>query len=114
RAAVEVAGIANVATAQPQRGRGLATALLTNTVSLLAERDFGFSALLPYSYGFYRPLGWELATTQRRLRVPRCALPSFSESRQVRKALSSDLEEMESLHAEQTRFQTGRCLRGSA
>src|SRR5262249_44775979 len=60
-AVVEVAGIANVATLLSHRKRGCASQLLKDTVKLLCNRGYGFAALLPYSYEFYRPFGWETA-----------------------------------------------------
>src|SRR5258708_31574101 len=64
KALVDVAGIANVATLQSHRGRGFAKSLLVDTVSLLRKRDFSLAALLPYSYDFYRRIGWETAGIQ--------------------------------------------------
>src|SRR5262245_33634849 len=58
-ARVRVAGIANVATRQSHRGKGYASQLLCGTIPSLYERGYGLSALLPYSYEFYRRLGWE-------------------------------------------------------
>src|SRR5437660_6973410 len=87
KAIVRVAGIANVATRQSHQGKGYATRLLAATIPTLRERGFGFSALLLYSYGFYRRLGWELAGTQYKLTARPSALPFYREARYVRNAL---------------------------
>ena len=57
--AMPMAGVAGVKTAPEARGRGVATALLTELLSLLPERGYPISALYPSTPGVYRSLGWE-------------------------------------------------------
>jgi predicted acetyltransferase len=110
-ALVDVAGIANVATLQAHRGRGCASCLLTDTISLLKDRGFGVAALLPYSYDFYRPFGWEIGGVQYRVRTHVSLIRPFIEIRFVRPAVPSDQAEVADLYAFNSLHQTGRCER---
>jgi predicted acetyltransferase len=111
RSPVKVAGIAGVATRQSHRGKGHATQLLVDTLPVLREQGYAFAALFPYSYDFYRRLGWELGSAQYRLTVPPVALPRYDDARYVRSALPADRADIARLYGEATLHKTGRWLR---
>src|SRR4029077_14255314 len=77
----------------------------------LYERGYGLSALLPYSYDFYRRLGWEHAGRQLRLKIKARSLPEYSESRHVRQALPSDRKDIDQIYSSQTQGRTGYPIR---
>jgi GNAT superfamily N-acetyltransferase len=56
-----MAGVSGVKVAPEARGRGVATALLTELMSAMTERGFPISVLFPSTPGLYRSLGWEFA-----------------------------------------------------
>ncbi|HEY2548982.1 MAG TPA: GNAT family N-acetyltransferase [Streptosporangiaceae bacterium] len=56
-----MAGVASVNLAPEHRGRGMGRALMTELLSLIAERGYLLSALYPSTMPLYRSLGWELA-----------------------------------------------------
>lgn len=58
---VKMGGIGAVATLPEYRRRNLAAALLERALAVMRERGDVFSMLGPFSYGFYRKFGWELA-----------------------------------------------------
>jgi len=70
-----------------------------------------FSALFPFSYNYYRKLGWERVGTQYITRTLRENLPVFSEARHVRNALPHDRHDLAELYDEMSRHQSGRWLR---
>jgi len=111
RAQVRVVGIANVCTAQAERRRGYGRRLLTDTVLDLSERGYGFAGLLPYSYGFYRRLGWDLCSNQYRFTSLPSLLPPYREARFVRPAQPEDVRAMAHLYHRYSRGRTGWCTR---
>ncbi len=56
-----MAGVSGVKVAPEARGRGVATALLTELMSAMTERGYLISVLYPTTPGLYRSLGWEFA-----------------------------------------------------
>ncbi len=54
-----MAGVAGVKTAPEARGRGVATALLTEMLAFLPGRGYPVSVLYPSTASLYRSLGWE-------------------------------------------------------
>jgi predicted N-acetyltransferase YhbS len=57
-AALEVAGVGNVYTADSHRGRGLASELLERAVAAMPEHGFDLSLLFASRIDFYARLGW--------------------------------------------------------
>jgi predicted acetyltransferase len=111
QAPVRVGGVAGVATRPDHRRRGYAARLLAATLPVLAEQGYGFSALFPYSYDYYRRLGWERAGTHYRLTFAPAVLPAFADARHVRAALPSDRADVARLYETRSRHRTGHWLR---
>jgi predicted acetyltransferase len=66
---VRTLGLAGVAVAPEARGRGLALALLGQTLRAARERGFALSTLYPSTFGLYRKAGYELAGSHCRITV---------------------------------------------
>jgi len=66
---VPMTGIAAVATAPEQRGRGVAAKLLTDVLRELASRKTALSTLYPAALSLYRSVGYEPAGSRYCLRV---------------------------------------------
>jgi predicted acetyltransferase len=111
RAAVKVAGIAGVATAPQHRRKGYAAQLLTDTLPALREMGCPFAALFPYSYDYYRKLGWECVGEQIVARVDRTSLPTFAEARFARAMQSSDRRPIAQIYRQSTEHRSGRWIR---
>jgi predicted acetyltransferase len=111
KAPVKLGGIAGVATHPSHRSKGHATRLLKDSLPVLREQGYSFAALFPYSYGFYRRLGWELGSRQYRLSVSPAALPHYEDARYVRAALPSDRADVARLYERASLHRTGRWLR---
>ncbi len=113
KAVVRVGGIAGVATLLAHRRKGYAERLLLDTLPVLRDMGCGFSALFPFSYGYYRKLGWERAGTQYLLRMMRGGLSEFREARYVRGALPADRAEIAELYMAHAMHKPGRWSRDS-
>lgn len=62
---IRCGGIANVATLQEYRGKGLSRALLAQSLDLMWETECGFSLLFTGRHRHYAALGWEQVSTPR-------------------------------------------------
>ena len=111
RAVVNVAGIAGVATAPAHRRKGYAARLLVETLPAIREMGCPFAALFPFSYDYYRKLGWERVGTQYTARVPCSTMPKFAEARHVRTAHSADRPDIARIYKARTLLKTGRWVR---
>ena len=67
---VPMAGVAGVAVAPEERGRGLGKVLMTAMLEKVSADGFPLSALYPVTTPLYRGLGWEVAGAQPRVRIP--------------------------------------------
>ena len=76
---VKMAGVASVKVAPEHRGRGIGRALMTEALSLIAERGYPLSALFPATTPIYRSLGWELAGAKHRFSIPAYSLRGLVE-----------------------------------
>lgn len=76
---VKMAGVASVKVAPEHRGRGIGRALMTEALSLIAERGYPLSALYPATTPIYRSLGWELAGAKHRFAIPARSLRGLVE-----------------------------------
>jgi len=90
-AAIPIAGIAGVATKESERRKGYAEKLLLDTLAFLSQKGYGLTALFPFSYPYYRRFGWERSSTHYRVHQAPSVIPSYSESRYVRRMNHSDL-----------------------
>jgi predicted N-acetyltransferase YhbS len=75
--AVPMAGVASVAVAPEDRGRGAGRALVTALLELIASRGYPLSVLFPSTLPLYRSLGWEIAGTSYEAVIPAHALRSL-------------------------------------
>ena len=76
---VGMSGVASVKVAPEHRGRGIGRTLMTELLSLIAERGYPLSALYPATMPIYRSLGWELAGGRHQFSVPARSLRGFIE-----------------------------------
>jgi predicted acetyltransferase len=76
--AVPMAGVAGVAVAPEERGRGVGRALMTALLELIASRGYPLSVLFPSTLPLYRSLGWEIAGTSYEAVLPAHALRSLA------------------------------------
>jgi predicted acetyltransferase len=74
---LRMAGVSGVKVAPEARGRGVATALMTELVSVMIELGYPISALYPSTPGMYRSLGWEFGGGFYRTEVAARALNSL-------------------------------------
>ncbi|HLK55389.1 MAG TPA: GNAT family N-acetyltransferase [Chthonomonadaceae bacterium] len=108
---VPMLGIAGVATLKVRRGRGYAGRLLEATLQDLRQQGCAFTALIPFSFRYYRKFGWELAGLAYRVRVAPVQLRPSAEARRVRPATDADVEPLRLLYARLTERRTFHCLR---
>jgi predicted N-acetyltransferase YhbS len=76
--AVPMAGVASVAVAPEERGRGVGRSLMTALLELIAARGYPLSVLFPSTLPLYRSLGWEIAGTSHEAVIPAHALRSLA------------------------------------
>jgi len=68
--AVRMAGVGGVKVAPEFRGRGIGRTLMTELLSLVADRGYLLSTLYPATMPIYRSLGWELAGAEHLFTIP--------------------------------------------
>lgn len=69
-ATVRLAGISSVKVAPEHRGRGIGRQLMTEVLSLAADRGYPLSALYPATMPLYRSFGYELAGAKHVFTIP--------------------------------------------
>ena len=74
---VPMAGVASVAVAPEERGRGTGRALVRALLELIGDRGFQISALYPATLALYRSLGWEIAGGLTQVSIPSHSLRSL-------------------------------------
>jgi predicted acetyltransferase len=75
--AVPMAGVAGVAVAPEERGKGIGRAVMTALLDLIAARGYPLSVLYPATSALYRSLGWEIAGGAYEAAVPARSLRSL-------------------------------------
>ena len=75
---VKLAGISGVKVAPEHRGRGIGKQLMTEVLSLAANRGYLLSALYPATTPIYRSFGWELAGAKHRFAIPARSLRTLA------------------------------------
>jgi predicted acetyltransferase len=81
---VPMGGVAGVACAAEQRGRGHVGRLLGAALAGMREDGQYLSALFPFAYAFYRRHGWDWVGERRTVTVPTAEIPSAPEGRCLR------------------------------
>ena len=76
-------GVAGVACAVAERGRGHVACLLSASLRQMRETGQYLSGLYPFSYAFYRRHGWEWVGEKRRYKLPTSAVRTSPEGRNV-------------------------------
>lgn len=77
-------GVAGVACAAEQRGRGHVARLLNTSLEMMRETGQFTSGLYPFAYAFYRRHGWEWVGEKRRYSLPTSEVRAAPEGRHVR------------------------------
>ena len=75
---VPMAGVGGVKVAPEARGGGIGRALMTELLGVLARSGFALTVLFPATLRIYRSLGWELAGSRYRIKVPVRSLASLA------------------------------------
>ena len=75
---VPMAGVGGVKVAPEARGGGIGRALMTELLGVLARGGFALSVLFPATLRIYRSLGWELAGSRFRVKLPVRSLVSLA------------------------------------
>ena len=81
---VPMGGVAGVACAAEQRGRGHVACLLAESLRTMREAGQFTSGLYPFAYAFYRRHGWEWVGEKRRYIVPTTEIRASPEGKHVR------------------------------
>jgi predicted acetyltransferase len=81
---VPMGGIAGVACAAEQRGRGHVARLLAESLRTMREEGQVTSGLYPFAYAFYRRHGWEWVGEKRRYNVPTSEIRASPDGKYVR------------------------------
>ena len=77
-------GIAGVACAAEQRGRGHVACLMRESLRVMREAGQFTSGLYPFAYAFYRRHGWEWVGEKRRYDLPTAEIRASPEGKHVR------------------------------
>ena len=77
-------GIAGVACAAEQRGRGHVARLMRESLRVMRESGQWTSGLYPFAYAFYRRHGWEWVGEKRRYDLPTAEVRTSPEGKHVR------------------------------
>ncbi len=87
-----IGGIAGVTCAPDRRGRGYATAGMKHALELMRDSGQYISTLFPFSWDYYRTLGYEWVGMERRYGVPSRVLKPHPEADEVRAIEPDDLD----------------------
>ena len=84
QATLPMGGIAGVACAAEQRGRGHVARLMGESLRVMREAGQFTSGLYPFAYAFYRRHGWEWVGEKRRYNLPTSEIRASPEGKHVR------------------------------
>jgi predicted acetyltransferase len=91
--------ISSVAVRPAARGRGYGSAVLRHMLSHMRDSGQVFVTLVPFSYDYYRRLGWDWMGTTRSYRVASRALPAEPATDCVRAAGKADFPGIRAMYA---------------
>jgi predicted acetyltransferase len=109
---VPMLGIAGVAIAAEERGRGLALELLRAALRSARARGLVLSTLYPATYGLYRKAGYELAGSLCRVTLQLRQLARGKRPLHIQSLAEGDRAEAEALYREVSRHRPGHLDRG--
>jgi predicted acetyltransferase len=78
---IPCAGVAGVATLPSYRRQGVVKLLLTECLKIQHERRIPMACLWPFSYPFYKRMGWEVTDFQTEMESPITRLPDSGDAR---------------------------------
>ena len=104
-------GIGGVACLPASRGKGYAAAGLKYALEVMKESGQYLSALYPFSWAFYRTLGWEWVGAQREYKVPAAILKAVPETDAVREATAADRPAIAAAYSEYCKRYRGMAQR---
>ena len=94
QADLPMGGVAGVACAAEQRGRGHVARLLAESLRVMREAGQWTSGLYPFAYAFYRRHGWEWVGEKRRYNLPTSELRASPDGKHVRPYDGPDAREV--------------------
>ncbi len=109
---VPMVGIAGVAVAPEARGRGVALAMMQDTVRELQSRGVALSTLYPATLTLYRKVGWELAGHHFEVSVKLREIGIRDKEGTLRRITDADASAIESTYREVARQSPGHTDRG--
>ncbi len=101
---MKMGGIAGVACHPTARGKGYAGMCMRRALEGMRDEGQTISTLFPFSWAYYRRLGWAWVGEKRRYGVPTSAMQSCPETRHVRAAEEADHAAVQELYG---RFAAG-------
>jgi predicted acetyltransferase len=104
---VRTGAIAGVSVPPEHRRRGLAKFMMRSIHSHFRAQGIPVAILYPFSVGFYRSVGYEIAEWRHHYRVPTSSLPLSPERLRVRLARPADRPAIREVYAEYLRRRSG-------
>src|SRR6185503_15451173 len=109
---VPLVGIAGVAIAPEERGRGVAKALMQSALREVAAQGGVLSGLYPATRTLYRSVGYELSGTRYAITLQPKGISVSDHSPPIRPLTEADYPEIERAYAEVARENDGYLARG--
>jgi predicted acetyltransferase len=103
--------ISSVAVRPAARGRGYGSAVLCHMLEHMREAGQVFVTLTPFSYDYYRCLGWEWMGASRTYRAATRVLPTVPATDRVRAAMQADIPGIQTMYGRFARDYRGMAVR---
>jgi len=110
-AIIPTAYISSVAVRPAARGRGYGSAVLCHMLERMRDAGQVFVTLTPFSYDYYRRLGWEWMGASRTYRVATQVLPTVPATDSVRAATQADFPAIQAMYARFAKRYRGMAVR---